>query len=82
MELTIRYLTVGRDKNPLASAGCRAGHFLCACGAFNKMLKKRGKGEKERKEKKRRKGGEKREKRRNGGVDAILLAEPIQRLCR
>ena len=41
-------------------------HFLCACGAFNKMLKKRGEEEKEREEREEeeKKRGEKRERRR------------------
>ena len=39
-------------------------HFLCACGASNKILKKRGEEEKERKERRR---GEKERRREKGG---------------
>ena len=34
---------MGRAKNPLAWQGCQQRHFFGACGASNKMLKKRGK---------------------------------------
>ena len=60
---------VGRVRNPQASSSCPAGHFFGACGAFNKMLKKRGKEEKREKGK----GGEKerrREKSRFPGAAA------------